>query len=280
MRFLFGLANRVGGLAQSLGITGPAPHEVGAVFSGMSPARQQEVARAIAGRRFANAMLRLVLERVGTDAFARRVRCEGEEHLLDLTRRRQPVLLVPWHCGPLHAISPALIKLGVPALVMRARAPRFGPGRGIEYLYPGHYDDAARARVLKRGVEWLRAGGAMVMLTGLPTPPFERLPGPYRLFGRAVQLLMGPAALARLGAAQIIPVTPRWVEGEIVVRFAAPLALPAKGPERGTEAEFDREVLGLLAAWWERYLREHPEELWLFSLREIARSPYPAAASE
>jgi lauroyl/myristoyl acyltransferase len=273
---LFDLAGRVGHLTHRLGFTGPTPHEVAEVFPDLSPARRQELARAIAGRRFANALLRRVMQQLGVEAFAHRVRCEGEERLLDLTRRGHPVALVPWHSGPLHAITPALVKLGVPALIVR-HEPQFPAARGIEYVYAGIHENAP-VRVLKRAVEWLRKGGAVVMPTGVPTPPFEPPPGPFRFLGRAVHLIRGPAVLARLGGVELIPVMPRWVGREIVVAFAAPIPRRETVPGRGAQASFEREVLTALAAWWEQYIREHPEELWILSLRAIARSPYAASS--
>lgn len=269
---LFELAGRVGRVAHLLGLTGPTPQEVGAVFSDLSPARRRQVARTIAARRFSNALLRRVIALVGIEAFARRVRCEGEDRFLELTARRHPVVLVPWHCGPLHAIAPALIKLGVPALVVRD-APQFQAAHGIEYAYTGG-DENAGLRALKRAIEWLRKGGVAVMPEGVPTPPFELPPGPFRLFGRAAHLFPGAAVLARLGGAEVIPAAPRWFGEEVVVGFAAPIPRPATIPGRGAQDAFDREIVSALASWWEQYLREHPEELWILSLRAIARLPY------
>lgn len=268
---VFELAGRVGRIAQLLGLSGPTAQEVGAVFADLSTVRRRQVARAIAAQRFSNALLRRVVARVGIEAFARRVRCEGESQFIGLAVRRHPVVLVPWHCGPVHAISPALIKLGVPALVVR-HEPQFEAAQGIEYVYSrGH--DAVGSRALKRATEILRKGGVVVMPAGVPSVPFELPPGPYHLFGRSAHLFRGPAVLARLGGAEVIPVVPRWRGEEVVVGFAAPIPRPAFVPGRGVADAFDSEFVSSLAGWWERYLREHPEDMWILSLRAIARMP-------
>jgi len=269
---LFELAGRIGRVAQLLGLTGPASREVGAVFPEFLPARRRQVALAIAAQRFSNALLRRVVARVGIEAFARRVRCEGEKELVDLVARRHPVVLVPWHCGPLHAIAPALIRLGIPALVVRSE-PQFQAAHGIEYAYTGG-DENAGARALKHCIARLRGGGVVVMPAGVPSVPFDLPPGPYRMFGRDAHVFRGPAVLARLGGAEVIPVAPRWRGEEVAVGFTAPLRRPAAGSGEGARDAFDRGMVSALAGWWELYLRARPEDLWILSLRAIARMPY------
>jgi len=260
---LFYIAFRLGLLSHPM--LGPDWQQVQTLLPSLEPARARKLAKILAGRRAANAFLKRAVQTLGHERLKPWVQIEGEEHLRDLLERNVPVVLAPWHFGPLFAIGTALIKMDVPVLVLQ-RWPRKQQGSHIEYL---HFEGSAASRVqtLKRGVQRLHGGGVVMTVVDVPTNETPEIPGPYPLLGRDVDLLEGAATLARIGRAAVIPVSARWQGNKAIVQFAPPVATPEDAP---TETD----IQTALATWWEREIIRRPEELWPLSLRAINRAPH------
>jgi len=177
------------------------------------------------------------------------------------------LLLVAWHAGVVGAIAPALARVGVEALVLlHARRPEASPG--IEQVELRAADGSAAA--LKRAVDRLRAGGVVVYAVDVPWEDRETAIGPFPLLGRAAPLKPGASLMARLGRAAVAPVTARWTGRTVEVDVHAPIVGTAP-PDCAAGA--DRAVDGAVCVFWDGYLRAHPGELWVESLRAIARAP-------
>ena len=170
---------------------GPDWQQVQTLLPSLEPARARKLAKILAGRRAANAFLKRAVQTLGHERLKPWVQIEGEEHLRDLLERNVPVVLAPWHFGPLFAIGTALIKMDVPVLVLQ-RWPRKQQGSHIEYL---HFEGSAASRVqtLKRGVQRLHGGGVVMTVVDVPTNETPEIPR-FRGFLRPAPAAAPPAA--------------------------------------------------------------------------------------
>ena len=262
VRRIYGVAHRVGQLTQPL--AGPDWRVVQSVLPACNRDQARNLARSMAGRRIANGFLKRAALWFGHKRMVGLVDIEGERHLRDLLNHGVPIVLAPWHFGPMTVIGTAMIKLDVPLLVLQ-RWPRKTRGDGLEYLqFEG--STATRIKALRHGVETLRGGGVAMTVVDVPDNQPRDTPGPYNVLGRAVYLLQSAATLARMGQAAILPVTAHWNSGRLIVRFSPPAILP---DEMLTEPE----IQNALAAWWSCQIAAEPEELWSLSLEALERAP-------
>lgn len=268
VRHIYRVAYRLGRVTQPL--AGPDWRVVQSVLPTSDKAQALDLARSMAGRRIANSTLKRAVLWFGHKSMAGLVDIEGDHHLRDLLDRGVPVVLAPWHFGPLTVIGTAMVKLGVPLLVLQ-RWPRNARDEGVEYLqFEG--STATRIKALRYGIEALRNGGVAMTVVDLPNNQPRDTPGPYKVLGRAVDLLEGAATLARMGRAAILPVTAHWNNCRMIVRFSKPVVLP---DETLTESE----IQNVLAAWWGHQITAEPEELWSLSLDALERAPPVKPAS-
>lgn len=239
----------------------PSPDEVGAFWKDLPRSRCLEVARLIRTIEFRNRELRDFVMHCGVARLAPLVRCRGAGRLLDLHARKLPAILAGWHFRThFFVVLSALHQLGIPALLVGFR---FSPNRlppGIEIMSPPKADCMRRALVVKRALEYLRAGG--FVCTGIDHPlgnGIVQVP----FMGLRLNLRRGVAALARLSGAPVIPISQRWdaLGRAITVTVHDPLPRPAC-PE-GAGIAFEEAVLAEAARWAERYARAFPEELCL-----------------
>ena len=204
-----------------------------------------------------------MVDRLGGDWLIRATRVSGEEPLVALHKDGRPRLVVSWHAGVGAGLPAGLARLGQTGLLLRedGRPERFG----LSHVRIGG-GLANRAAAFQRAVRHLRGGGLVALY--LDVDPWA--PGaepPHAFLGRQVALPPGPAAMARLSGAAIIPVTPRWDAGRVSFACHPPLAGAAGA------AGDDRSVTAALAAWWERWLRRHPGDLWPTSVRRLLAAP-------
>lgn len=292
-------AQAAGEAAWRLGAQGPRASEVAEVFPDLDPAEAQVVARTIAGHRFANAAARRIGDRSGgAHALAGAFTRVEAEPLLAARRAGRPTVLVPWHGGIVNALGGALVRLALPALIVRFHAPRH-PVPGLTYALT----QGGHAAALMRAVRHARAGGLVVLpvdvnphgaaaapaeaqeveapatLTSPRNPPVESTfgigpsasatradgseepEGTALLLGRRVRVPEGPAALARLADAVLIPVAVDLTSRGLTVTCFDPVA-----PDHV-------DVHGALVAAWERRLRAQPGTVGLDSLRRLLAWP-------
>lgn len=182
------------------------------------------------------------------------VRCV-RQHDLDSVRAlvgdlapaiRGPHILVTFHVGAVHALWPALERLGTPVLAFRF-GQLFTPRPPLQ-IESTKGDDQARAAALHRGTRHLQDGGIVVMALDMPVSGAIAT----QCLGHMLPMAPGPFALARWTGAPITPLTARWTRRGIQVRTGTAAATPDDA-----------------AAWLERYLLESPAELTLGLLRSL-----------
>jgi hypothetical protein len=232
----------------------PSPEEVAAYWPGLPPARCYRIARDIRTVSWRNRDLRELVEQAGVERLAAVVRCRGGERLRDLAARKQPAILVSWHFRTHHvALLAALRRLGLPALVVWLRPNEVPPG--FEVCSP-EGGCTQRALVLRRALEYLRGGGFVVIAMDLGVGTPARLP----FLGCRLTVRRGPAVLARLSGAPVIPLSQRWepLGRAITVTVHDPVPRPACPP--GDAAAFEDAILAAVARWAEDFVRAFPHE--------------------
>ena len=172
--------------------------------------------------------------------------------------REEPTVLVLWHAGVPMVEIPAIAKLGVSAIVPEP-AHRCEPVSNIRF-YDIHGDQEGRLLFLKRGLEHLRKGVGPVLF--FLDRPVGHSGTEVDFLGARLRVGKGAASLARMSGARVVPVTTSWVAGatgRVEVSFHAPL--PEPDVPRKARADYESAILAGAAAWFENYLREHPERL-------------------
>jgi lauroyl/myristoyl acyltransferase len=173
---------------------------------------------------------------------------------------RRPIILASVHTGPLHALGPALGRLGADVVVLEHGVRRSRPDAT---LLPVGDDEWQRARTFHRALITLRAGGVVFMaIDGFHGSVIE-----VPMLGGTMPVARGAFALARITNTPILPLVARWRGISVEVTCGDPIA-----PSSEEEA-----MAGAMAGWLERYLRESPGEISLRTL-ELLRAPTEAAA--
>lgn len=205
------------------------------------------------------------------------IRCPDAPRLRDLQHRRQPAVFVFSHFGPKYAVAPAFQSVGVPVAMFQGLIPaplqrsdveRFA-GRlpGMEFYW---INDSATSRAihLKRAVERLQRGElvASAIDGGHGDVLMEE-----DFFGHRIKVGRGPAVLARLTAAPLIPVTVTWGEGwSMEFRVHEPLERP--DPAGGAE-NFDRELTRRAVRFFDAFLRQAPDQMRIDRIARLITKP-------
>jgi lauroyl/myristoyl acyltransferase len=217
-------------------------------------------------------LLRLLESRA--DALVPMVRCCGGTLLQRMYARKQPAILGSWHWGAffLTTIVPALKSLGISALFI---------GKDLKYRLPPDIElcDARgslvdRVKAVKRAHEHLQAGGMVVIaLDGQEGDSTLEVP----CLGRRIRMRRGPAMLARLSGAPLIPITQNWEPygGKVRVTVHEPLPVPACSPEDA--GAFDQAFLSEVARWFENTIYPKAGRYGFSSWRQLAESGLPRA---
>ena len=173
---------------------------------------------------------------------------------------RGPIILASVHTGPLHALGPALGRLGADVLVLEHGVRQSRPGAT---LLPVGDDEWQRARTFHRAVTTLRAGGVVFMaIDGFHGSVIE-----VPMLGGTMPVARGAFALARITNAPILPLVARWRGISVEITCGDPIA-PSSEEDAMARA---------MAGWLERYLRESPGEVSLRTL-ELLRAPGESVA--
>lgn len=263
------LAEAVGWLCHAGRLWGAAPSEVSAVFPWLPDAAAARLARRIAAQDLKCRAYDRLLYSGGIESAASLL---SRPHLARLEQRlREPggQVLLDVHTGPISATSAALLLLGKTALIVR-KSGRTACARGLEVVgLEG--DDQHRAQVLRRGVEYLRQGNAVVLAAdgweGAATEPVA-------CCGRLVRFRRGAFVMARLSGAPILPLYFRWGDGG---RIEVEAAEPIRPAGVGDAVRQETEMAAVVAGWLEGQLLARPDDLSLSLLKWLQTSGPPVA---
>ena len=206
------------------------------------------------------------------------IRCPDVERFQEIMRCGRPAVFVFNHCGPLYAVGPAFQHIGVPVAIFQGRlrppliteeADQFaGQLPGMEYYWIND-PSTNRAVLLKRAVERLQRGEFVA--TAIDAGNGELLTE-AEFFGHRVKVARGPAILARLTGAPLIPITMTWGEGwSIDFRIHDPVAKPENLP--ANSGEFDEALTHNAMRFFDNFIRNAPEQLRLDRLARLITSP-------
>jgi lauroyl/myristoyl acyltransferase len=264
---MFALSGMIGRLTYPFS-PDPSAADVGSLLPDLPPRRLRRIAREIRAHTFKNVDLVTVLNHAGLESIFPVVRCRGGDFLREMHARGQPAILISWHIGAhFYTIVAGLHRLGVPAHFLgQDFGKRLPPGFGI--LPPGK-TLMDRALSVRRALQHLRQGGALVIaLDGADGDSTFQA----SFMGRQVCLRRGPALLARLSGAPLIPIIQSWESWSGAVTLEIHKPLP-HAHFSGDKDSFDSALLTAAMSWFEAYLRASPERLSLGKLDTLLSAP-------
>jgi lauroyl/myristoyl acyltransferase len=246
-----------------------------ALFGPLSVRARLELVRQVTATELRNRCLTQLIRLAGLGSVARLLRCVDVRSLEASRASSRGTLAITWHYGAKAALGPAFRQLGMSALLF-TRTPRdlpAPPGAGasaarLEFLVVGEPRD--RVAHLTRALRHLASGGLVgIAVDGQQGAATLEIP----FLGRRLSVTRGPAVLARLTGAPMIPVLATWArDGAIEVRSFDPLRVP---PAAGHDAEgWDRIVLTEAMQFFETVIRADPGQL------RAALLPHYCRASE
>jgi len=242
-------------------------------------------------------MTRRLRESLGDSWLETLVEPHDSDDLIALRRDARPTIILSWHSGSSAGLLTGLARLEreVRAAYPRSTLPpplllRFEPGRvpdGWAQVAADH-DPISRGKALQVALKTLRSGGLVVILLDAmrPRPEFPHPAVPF--LGRAVRTSPGPAWLARLSGATIIPAHATWRASRAddldtrtshAVGSASPALHidltfgPAIAHPDPHASDPDLAHTRAIYAWFEAELRSDPSTLWPKSLGHLARCP-------
>ncbi len=242
-----------------------------------TPPDQVKATRELLITAFKNRQLARIWPIVGLERIAEFVRCPQAGLLRERQQQGQPAILVFWPLGPRFSIGPALRSIGGPALII-AQCPKqvsagqleqFAKGdRATEFLAPADTPERG-AWLLKRAVERLQAGGFVAI--GIDAESGGNSIDADFL-NRRIGISKGPAVLARLTGAPIIPLTLAWGEAGWTIDCKAAASIDP--PETQDDAStFEHALTRELAHWFDGYVRTAPGQLRLNRLGLLLNAP-------
>lgn len=153
-----------------------------------------------------------------------------------------PMILATFHVGPLFALLAALAHFETPVYVMRRL-------RGSQH----------GAAELLRGLKALDGGGVVAV----PVDPTRAATITVQFFGKPLVLARGAFSLARISGVPVLPVLPVWRGYEASAVFGEKLHAPSGMAVEAAERFLAEGVI----RWLEDYLRHHPEDIGIRTLR-------------
>jgi KDO2-lipid IV(A) lauroyltransferase len=183
-----------------------------------------------------------------------RTRLEGREHLDAVFAQGRGLVLAGPHIGGWEVAVPmpaAVLPVPVSALVnddwLAWAVDRIRRRVRLGVVYLGEALEVARR---------LRRREAVLMFSDIVAGPGVAT-APVRLGAGVVELPLGPATLARLGGAPILPVAVLPIAPRA---WRAVVGAPIEPAPRGSGAAGDAEVLQRMADAWSEVIRRYPEQ--------------------
>jgi lauroyl/myristoyl acyltransferase len=256
---------------------------VAAVLGPLPPGQAPLVAQRLLLTEFKNICVARAWQSGGLAALAELIQCPQARKLQELHAAQSPAILVFGHIGARFCVGPALQRIGVPAAIFAKFPPDLAADEartfaarlpGMEYLELGDGGDAG-ALVLGRAVERLRKCGIVAIGidgsqggSGLP----------MRFLGRRLTVGRGPAMLARVTGAPIIPIVLAFTTNGWGIELHIGEPLPRPTVAASDAVAFDRDLTQSALQWFEQYLRAAPEQLRLARLIMLSQAPLFTAA--
>lgn len=256
---------QAGGVCNRLGLYGPAPAELRTLLPWLGAGEARKAAREIARRDVQQRAVDRLLIGGHSEHLPDLVDASGAGELQAMRDRGQGAVLLDVHFGPIGATGLALERLGLTALLIRfSRLGSRLPGFEVAHL-EGHED--RRALALRRGLDWLRAGGFVAIAAdgqlGAETEPVP-------CCGRLVTFRRGAFSLARLARVPIVPLLFAWrARGCAIEATACPPIFPGTG---GSPLEQEARMARAVADWLDARVRARPESLSVWTVRWLQAS--------
>jgi hypothetical protein len=182
--------------------------------------------------------------------------------LLAARRAGEPILLVFWHAGIVSGIFPSVsvvapdIRMIKSGKVFREESATLGVFETVE-----DSDDRSlgNARLLKAAIAHLGNGGTVgTFIDGTNGESGTAV----RFFDRPIRVRRGTAMLARTTGAAVFPCVCRWDVARGRLRFLVGERIYYPPATAGRPSMFEeRDFLQSCVGWFERHLRQHPEDL-------------------
>lgn len=214
----------------------------------------------------------------GLNAVRDMIQCPDEARLCEIHRNRQPVIFVFNHIGPPYAVGPAFQKVGIPVAIFQGqlRPPLtqeivsvFGNQLpGMEYFWVAD-GSTSRAAYLKRAVDRLKRGE--LVATAVDAMHGDQLIE-VEFCGYKTNVARGPAALARMTGATVIPITLTWGQNwSIEFRLHSPIVVPDSISR--SSIEFEVVLTRMVVRQFDAMIRQSPEQLRLDRLARLITNP-------
>ena len=256
-------------------------------FPAFDRAERVRIASQISTHQAMAALVRRVRDQRGDAWLEALVTPRDATAFMALRRTRRPTIVVSWHAGSSAGLITGLARLEreAAAAAPDASAPttpvssppplivRFGPGRtppGWAQVVADR-DPVARGKALQVALKTLRAGGLVVLVLDAARlraePPHPNIP----FLGRMVRTSPGPAWLARLSGATVVPALAVWrgsPSPHVDLAFG-----PAIGHPDVHATDPDLAHTRAIYAWFEAAVRADPSTLWPKSLINLAHCP-------
>ena len=261
LQALFSSSEAAGSLGYDLLGLGPSIYEL-AQWLPEHPGPWDPVARRSASLSARNHNLRRALRWLGSSALAGLVEWKAQPDQLRLWQQRQePVLLVGWHLGAPFALGQALSQAQLPAVFCIGPPPGHSAPAGIEFV-PTDGDMLQKVRAFDTVLQALKAGQTCYLVADHPHRSRHR----QKLWGRDISMSPGLGPMVEMTGAHLVPVVSRWIRhGRLQVELYSELL-----PEGGCQSE----AFAAVGAFFEDYLRSHPEELEMkFLMKYLACEP-------
>ena len=252
----------------------PASEKLTAVLGPLKPATIRRLRRQIAGLHFRNEALAEIIRRRGINPIVPLVATVHAEPLLRLRHAGVPIIVVAWHNGPNRAVALAVQKLGMRALFAVLEVLGETDREDDTVRYADLQSGANNSRFLKRAHQALADG----IVVGLMLDWYGVASVAVPFFGRGVEFARGPASLARLTGARLVPATSRFMgrSSRIEVTFHEPIE--DADLDRGAAATFESVLLRRTAERFEAEARRdlgslRPDRIeWLLAAPVVADS--------
>lgn len=262
----FLMADRIGRLANQLGLFGPIETQILGLFREMERSSALRAARAVSAQEFKNRAVETFQAHWGIEPLAPYVIWRNSDILSRFRKRRQPIIMTSAHFGPLECIGAGLYQIDMPTMIFKAHKPchKYPPG------FSAHSTFSEKSRLtalLKLGFEHVRAGGNIFLTLEGWGNKGHRAP----FLGRLIHYKRGALALARMTRVPLVPIVARWLpDGRLELEAHEPMPTPA---DTMNSADYEISLLHTTVRYLEGILKGEPESIRLKQLKMFLRQP-------